>query len=84
MSSILEPDMAPEIIRFQNTDRLVDYSDQHGAMIVCVVSLYDTYNIGGPFVRLTFPPLFSSLGTNVVTHTFTRDWDGGTTTIYLF
>ena len=29
-------------------------------MIVSVDSLYDTY-LGGLFVRLTFPPLFSSV-----------------------
>ena len=84
MSSTLEPDIAPEMIRFQNADRLVDYADRQGAMIGFVVLLYDTYNIGGPFVRLAFPPLFSSLGTNGVSHTFTRDGDGGTTIIYLF
>ena len=49
-----------EIIRFQNADRLVDYSDQYDAMIVSVVSIYDTY-LEGLFVRLTFPLLFSSI-----------------------
>ena len=38
-------------------------------MIVSVVSIYDTYLVG-LFVRLTFPPLFSSLGTIVVSRTF--------------
>ena len=33
-------------IRFQNTDRLVDCSDQQDAMIVSVESLYETY-LGG-------------------------------------
>ena len=40
--------------------RVVDCSDQQGAMIVYVVSLYDTY-LGGLLVRLTLPLLFSSL-----------------------
>ena len=45
--------------------RVVDCSDQQGAMIVYVVSLYDTY-LGGLLVRLTLPLLFSSLVTFVV------------------
>ena len=35
-----------ERIRFQNADRLADYSDQSDAMINSVVSSYDTY-LGG-------------------------------------
>ena len=49
--------------------RVVDCSDQQGAMIVYVVSLYDTY-LGDLFVRLTLPLLFSSLGTTVVSCSF--------------
>ena len=50
-------------------------------MIVSVVSICDTY-LGGMFIRLTFPPLFSLIGTIVVSHTFTYDGDGGTITLY--
>ena len=38
-SSIIER----KIIRFRNAGRLVDYSDQEDAVIVSVVSAYDTY-----------------------------------------
>ena len=46
-------------------------------MIFSVVSIYDTY-LGGQFIRLTFPLLFSSLGTTMVSHTLPYDGDGGT------
>ena len=46
--------------QLQNADRLVAYSDQYDGMVVCLVSLYDTYLVG-LFVRLTFPPHYSSV-----------------------
>ena len=46
--------MKPKGIRFQNADRLVAYSDRYDAMIISVVSIYDTY-LGDLFIRLTFP-----------------------------
>ena len=38
-------------------------------MIISVVSMYDT-SLRGLFIRLTFPPLFSSLGTTVACNVF--------------
>ena len=59
-------------------DGLVDYYDQQDAIIVSVVSLYDTYLGERPvFTRLTFPLLFSSLGTTAVSRIFTNDGHGG-------
>ena len=52
-----------ESVRFQDADRFVDYSYQYDDTIVSLVSFYDTY-LGGLFIRLTSPFLFSSLGTN--------------------
>ena len=72
-----------EIIRLQNADILVDFSNQEDAMIVSVVSIYDTY-LEGLFSRLVFPPLFSSLGTIVVSRTFgTQDGDYRGTSIHI-
>ena len=47
-------------------------------MIVSVVSIYDTYYLGDLFIRLAFPPFFSSLGTKCGSSYPHHDGDGGT------
>ena len=77
ISLLRENSIQSERIRFRNAERLVDGAEQWDAMIVSVVSSYDTYLGGQCLVRPTFPPFVQlGCGTSIVVYHVSGTHDG--------